>query len=54
MNHDITHCNGTNCDRRGTCERYEAHLDLLKPRNVAEEPIGRFNSYTDSNDCVED
>ena len=33
--------------------RYQAHLDLLRPRNVAEEPIGRFTSYTDSNDCVE-
>lgn len=32
MNHDITHCAGEGCTRRGTCHRYMAHLDNGAPR----------------------
>lgn len=32
MNHDITHCEGINCQARQTCYRYRAHLDLMKKK----------------------
>lgn len=28
MNHDITHCVGTGCSKKGTCLRYLAHREL--------------------------
>lgn len=28
MNHDITHCTGAGCSKKGTCVRYLAHKEL--------------------------
>ena len=44
MNHDITHCAGEGCTRRGKCHRYMAHLD----RNG-----GMFRSYTYWRNCAD-
>lgn len=29
MNHDITHCDNTNCAERFRCQRYLAHIDKI-------------------------
>lgn len=34
MNHDITHCNASDCKHKDSCMRYLAHLDAIgKPYN---------------------
>jgi hypothetical protein len=52
MNHDITHCNGEGCPVCGTCHRYQAHLDLLRPARV-NEPFTGWPSYTSAKHCIE-
>lgn len=53
MNHDITHCAGEGCTRRGKCHRYFAHLDLcdIRPVDLDSKPHSR--SYTTWQACVD-
>lgn len=49
MNHDITHCDGANCQMKGSCRRYQAHRDL-PTAGMGAEPV----SYIDAWDCTSD
>jgi len=49
MNHDLTHCyGGEQCNKKKTCHRYIAHLDVKK-----QEPRWWGYSYMDPIECID-
>lgn len=47
--HDISHCNGEDCPKANTCQRYLAHLQIQENPDLYKD--GRF-TYIFSQSCV--
>ena len=61
MNHDITHCSGTNnfldenakiiCPKRNTCHRYIAYIDLENYFKNTDSSLVSMTRYDENKEC---